>query len=96
MRELSEGEMVQRFYLELTGPVLPMNLHKLCRLFLKTQHGQFTAHFTNVDSTGAFNGGSCSSRDSERLLDSYLHRPPLGTKHGLKELVCENHSITWE
>ncbi|CAI7996242.1 Protein downstream neighbor of son homolog [Geodia barretti] len=97
VKELSEGQMVQRFFLEITGPVLPTNLHKLCRLFHRTQHGQFTAHFTNVDTTGAFNGRESSGdNDSEERLASYLHRAPLGQKHGLNKLMCENCSIVWE
>ena len=89
--------MAQRYYLELTGPTLPHNLHKLVQLFHKTQHRQFTAQFTNIDSTGAFNGGegATSVKDSTEP-ENYLDNPLLGQKHGLRQIVCDNGSVSWE
>lgn len=95
VQELSEGHMVRRYYLELSGPILPQNLHVLSSLFPKTQHGEFTAHMTNVEATGAFNGKIEQNADAALTPDSYVQKPPLGQKYGLRELVCENHHFTW-
>ena len=97
VQELSEGQMIRKFYLEVSGPILPRNLYTLSSLFRKTQHGQSTGRMSNVDTTGAFNGATEHKVEAatDRLIDSYLHKPPLGQKYGLKELVCENHHFTW-
>lgn len=98
IQELSEGQMVRRFFLELSGPILPRNLHTLFGLFQKTQHGQFTAHMNNTDTTGAFNGGTehkVADAATSQSTESYLLQRPLGQKHGLREMVCEGHHFTW-
>ena len=91
--------MVQRYYIEISGPILPLNLHTLSRLFCKTQHGHFTASMNNVDGTGAFNASIPTGHRAENaqtLTEPYLQNEPLGQKHGLKKLTCEGHNITWE
>lgn len=95
VQELSEGQMVRRFYLELTGPILPQNFHTLSGLFQKTQHGQFTAHATNIDATGAFNGRTEQTTDTDTRPESYIQKRPLGQKYGLREIACENYHFTW-
>lgn len=99
VQELNEGKMVRRFYLELSGPILPRNLYTLSNLFCKTQHGQFSAHMNNVEVTGAFNGKTEHNVETEieisELHEPYLQMRSLGQKHGLRQLTCDTYDFTW-
>ena len=52
---------------------------------------------SNVEATGAFNGGTeqANESSSEELAEPNLHTKPLSPKHGLRELVCETYDFTW-
>ena len=94
-QELATDEMVRRYYLELSGPVLPQTIHSLCQLLQRTQHGQFTVSMTTVDSSGAFNA-DCAHEEGRTIADPYLNQKPLGQKDGLKEIKCEDYHYTWK
>lgn len=94
-QELGNDEMVRRYYLELSGPVLPQTIHNLCQLLQKTQHGQFTISMTDVDCSGAFNA-DWAHGEGTTTADSYLNQKPLGQKNGLKEIKCEDYNYTWK
>ena len=92
MQERGGDNMVRRYFLEVSGPILPQSVHNLCQLFETTQHGEFTAHMTNVDPSGAFNAGwehgGSTVEDHSSLL-------PLGNKTGIKELKFEDSGYSW-
>ena len=96
VQEQGEDQMVRRYYLDIAGPILPQNLHNLCCVLRTTQHGQFTAHPNNVESTGAFNATTDRDQDTAGPFgsESYLQKKPLGQKTGLREIACEGCHYT--
>ena len=86
------GDKLTRLHsVDITGPILPQSLNNLCRLFQKTQHGDFSARLNCIESTKAFNIGS-----GTEMVTSEINQPvPVAKKNGLKEVVCQNGLYNW-
>ena len=56
MKSLSNtGESVTQYSIDLTGPILPYHIHRLCNLFKHSQRGAFDMTATTLDHSPAFN-----------------------------------------
>ena len=95
MQERGGDEMVRRYFLEVSGSILPQSVHNLCQLLEATQHGEFTAHMTNLEPSGAFNAGWEHRGSTVDDHSSLLHQTPLGNKTGMKELKFEDSGYSW-
>jgi hypothetical protein len=49
------GEAVTQYSIDLTGPILPFHIHRLCNLFKSSQNGAFEMTATTLDHSPAFN-----------------------------------------
>ena len=96
LQEHVGGRLQRVNYLDVTGPILPDTVCNLCRLFKRTQNGDFGAHLSCIDSTVAFNfqpdlHSSPTEAPRSMAFDSYLvSGKSTLVKQGLQEITCKN------
>ncbi|XP_028395016.1 protein downstream neighbor of Son-like [Dendronephthya gigantea] len=94
-----QGKNLEKTYsLDITGPVLPGNLFKLCKLFETTQQRQFSAVMKNLQVTAAFNVLPNDMQDEERIDDDdhFLTQPSNLGGTNLASINCDNFLYSWE
>ena len=84
-----DGRLTPLHTLELSGPLLPLTVRRLCSLLRVTQSGDFSAQFSTAESTVGFNLGNKEEAKSSAVSPSLL-------KTALRELKCSDGLYTWK
>ncbi|XP_066275530.1 protein downstream neighbor of Son-like [Branchiostoma lanceolatum] len=84
IRQTEAGKLTQVNSLEVSGPLLPLQVKQLCSLFQHSQQGDFSATLSTHEATAAFN----RINNAESGIEE-------GCTEDIKEFVCENSLYKW-
>lgn len=96
----NEGESITKYTIDLSGPIMPFMIHRLCKLFTQSQKGQFEMVSNSLLSSLAFNCIKYANNDIYYLGNNIdkSEEESLKNKHGLfngtatclNSIICEN------
>lgn len=69
-QQSSKSSLVEVSSLEVTGPIMPHNVHSLCSLLRRTQEGSFHMALSNHEATAPFTSCTCSTNEKSEVRDA--------------------------
>ena len=89
--------VLQKYSLDITGPILPGNFSRLCKLFESTQQNQFSAVIKNLQATAPFNVLPPGTQEQLDNVDEKIFEQPstLGTTN-LTFIKFDDGLYSWE
>ena len=86
----STGESITQHTLDVTGPILPIHIHRLCNLFKYSQNGSFEMTGNALDNSASFN---CTSPESDDILHNG-HNLDLSEKKSMEKSLTMKNSAS--